>query len=407
MVYLVIMKQSTNDREAITMEEKKPWRPGGRHFFSNLILIFSGISFYLILSNLDDVHRWISSVLGILAPFLAAFVLAYILNRPTLYFERKFFYRLPHRRLLSILLTYLCAAAVIGFLLILVLPQVVQSILGLAMNVESYLANFTALVQHLVEYYELDGHLFNDMVVSYKDIINNVADFLANNIPRLLNYGITIGNIFISGITAFIASIYMLAGKERLLTQLRKLIYAAIPQKRAQWFLSVCDRANSIFSGFIIGKLLDSAIIGVLCFILCSILRIPLALLISVIVGFTNVIPFFGPFIGAVPCVMILLLVDPWSALKFTFLILALQQFDGNILGPRILGDSTGLSAIWVLVAIVVGGGLFGFPGMLLGVPTFAVLYALTRDWTNRRLAEKNISPDLITPSSPRDRDET
>ena len=146
--------------------------------------------------------------------------------------------------------------------------------------------------------------------------------------------------------------------------------------------------------GFINGKLIDSAIIGALCFVLTMIFRIPYPVLVSVVVGATNIIPFFGPIIGAVPCVMILLIVDPWAALRFGVLVIALQQFDGNILGPKILGDSTGLSAIWVLVAIVVGGGLFGFPGMLLGVPTFAVLYSLVREWTNARLESKGIDAD-------------
>ena len=143
--------------------------------------------------------------------------------------------------------------------------------------------------------------------------------------------------------------------------------------------------------GFINGKLIDSAIIGVLCFILNLIFRIPYNILIAVVVGVTNIIPFFGPIIGAVPCVMILIIVDPWAALRFGILVLALQQFDGNILGPKILGDSTGLSAIWVLVSIVVCGGLFGFPGMLLGVPTFAVLYSLVQEWVNLRLRRKGI----------------
>jgi len=160
----------------------------------------------------------------------------------------------------------------------------------------------------------------------------------------------------------------------------------------------VCGQANRIFVGFINGKIIDSAIIGVLCFILNLILQIPYNILIAVIIGVTNVIPFFGPIIGAVPCIMILIIVDPWAALRFAVLVLALQQFDGNILGPKILGDSTGLSAIWVLVSIVVCGGLFGFPG----VPTFAVLYALVREWVNHRLREKGIDGDgnPLLPSS-------
>ena len=175
---------------------------------------------------------------------------------------------------------------------------------------------------------------------------------------------------------------------------MRKVIYAFLPMEKARRTLTVCRNANRVFNGFIYGKLIDSAIIGVLCFILMSLFKMPFALLISVVVGVTNVIPFFGPFIGAIPSVMILLMVDPIVAIEFGVLILILQQFDGNILGPKILGDSTGLSAIWVLVAIIVGGGLFGFVGMVIGVPTFAVLYSLTSDLLARRLKAKGIDKD-------------
>ena len=168
-------------------------------------------------------------------------------------------------------------------------------------------------------------------------------------------------------------------------------MFASFAAEKVERVLTICRRANSIFVGFINGKIIDSAIIGVLCFVLCTIFKIPLALLISLFVGITNVIPFFGPFIGAIPSIMILLIVNPMAALKFTILIILLQQFDGNILGPKILGDSTGISAIWVLVSIVVGGGLFGFVGMLIGVPTFAVIYMLTKEYVEARLAEKNI----------------
>ena len=199
------------------------------------------------------------------------------------------------------------------------------------------------------------------------------------------------GNGVVAGVTAIISSIYMLAGKGRLVPQLKKMLYAVLPKRKADQFLEICSHANQVFVGFINGKLIDSAIIGVLCFILCLILRIPYPVLVAIVVGVTNIIPFFGPIVGAIPCLMILVIVDPWAALRFLILVIALQQFDGNILGPKILGDSTGLSAIWVLVAIVVGGGLFGFPGMVLGVPTFAVLYDLVRQWVNKRLVKKGI----------------
>ena len=169
---------------------------------------------------------------------------------------------------------------------------------------------------------------------------------------------------------------------------------AAVLLCRARSVLEVCYHANRVFGGFIIGKIIDSSIIGVLCFVCMTLLRLPFAVLISVIVGVTNIIPFFGPFIGAVPSILILLIVDPIAALKFAVFVLLLQQFDGNILGPKILGDSTGLSALWVLVAIIVSGGLFGFAGMVVGVPVFAVLYALASSFFARRLREKGIDEE-------------
>lgn len=387
------------------MSEKKKWFPTGGRFLSNLTLVLIGISFYWILDNLGPVRVWISGVISVLSPFLAGIALAYLLNSPTVFLERNVFHRFRYKRGLSILTAYLLAAVVVCFLLVLVLPQVAQSIISLVNNSNAYLSNFSSLVQRLITEFGLDGALLDDMMLSYQDIFSKVTNFLANQIPQILNYGIAIGNGLISGITALISSVYMLSGKERLLTQMRKLILATLPQESADWLLSVCKQANETFSGFISGKILDSVIIGLLCFFLCMLLRIPLAVLLGVVIGFTNIIPFFGPIVGAVPCVMVLLIVDPWASLRFLALILALQQFDGNILGPRILGNSTGLSAIWVLVAIVVGGGLFGFPGMLLGVPTFAVIYTLTREWVNRRLREKRIT--VNNPLPPTDEEDS
>lgn len=379
------------------MPKNNPVSRGG-HFFTNLLLIFSGIAFYLALSHFDQLRHYLRTVLNVFNPFLVGIVIAYLLNAPTCFFERKLFHQFRFRRGLSILSSYLLACAVVGVLLLLVLPQLVHSVVSLAENFSSYLDNFNLWVLSLIDRFELNDYLVeHDMeqlggvLLTYQDVLEKFIALVSAQIPRVLDYGVAIGNGLVSGLTALISSVYMLAGKERLLSQIRRTIFALLPLEQAKWVLSVCATANRAFSVFIYGKLLDSAIIGLICFPLCTIFRIPLALLISVVVGVTNVIPFFGPFIGAIPCSAILLIMDPLAALRFMVLILALQQFDGNILGPRILGNSTGLSPIWVLISIVVGGGLFGFPGMLLGVPTFAVIYTLTRDWVNRRLWEKDI----------------
>ncbi len=374
------------------MEEKKhKWYHLDSHTISNLVVVCIGILLYLGLTHLPQVKAAVEGFLSVLTPFILGFVIAFLLNAPIRFFETNVYQKVRTRRVLSIITVYFLALLAIIVLLQLVLPQVGASFLNLVNNLSGYLENLNQMVSDLADRFGLEWDALSGLVADYQTIIRNVVTFVTSSMPDLVNFGMAVGSGVVAVLTAVIASIYMLAGKDRLIRQLKKLIYALFPAKGAGHILSAASRANTIFVGFINGKILDSAIIGVLCFLLTSLFRIPYAVLVSVVVGVTNVIPFFGPIIGAVPCLMILVIVDPWAALRFGILIIALQQFDGNILGPKILGNSTGLSAIWVLVAIVVGGGLFGFAGMLLGVPTFAVLYAFMRDWADERLRRKGI----------------
>lgn len=370
---------------------------------SNLIVVCTGILLYQGLTHFTQVRGAIQGFVNVLAPFILGFVIAYLLNTPVDFFERTVYQKYKKKRTLAIVTVYLLALAVIAILLQLIFPQVADSIRQLFNNLSGYLSNLNQMVQDLVLRFHLEGEGLTNLVDSYNklvqsitsdDVVRRVTDFLTSSAPELWNLGVSVGNGVVTTLTAIIASIYMLAGKPRLLKQAKKLIYAFFPARSVDRILAVSSNANRIFVGFINGKILDSAIIGVLCFIFTSIFKIPYAILISVIVGVTNVIPFFGPIIGAVPCVMILIMVDFWAALRFGVLVIILQQFDGNILGPKILGNSTGLSALWVLVAIIVGGGLFGFPGMLLGVPTFAVFYSLLREWTDTRLLRMGINEE-------------
>lgn len=374
--------------------ERKKWYILEGRSISMLIVLLLAILFYVGLTHFDVISVRIRMFMKVLSPFIAGFAIAYLLNTPVSFFERKVYRKQRYKRGLSILTVYLLALAVVVILLNLVIPQVVQSVMDLAGNMQTYLNSLDALVQDASTQFGLDPTGVDEALGSYQDLVKTVTDAVSKSLPQLLDFGVAVGNGVITGITALISSIYMLAGKGRLVPQLKKLIYAILPKRKADRLLGICSHANGVFIGFINGKLIDSAIIGVLCFFLCLIIRIPYPMLISVVIGVTNIIPFFGPIIGAIPCLMILVIVDPWAALRFLILVLALQQFDGNILGPKILGDSTGLSAIWVLVAIVTCGGLFGFPGMVLGVPTFAVLYTLVRDWVNKRLREKHIDGD-------------
>ena len=372
-------------------KNKKKWYILDGSHVQLLIVLIVAILFYVGLNHFSVVTVRINQFMGVLSPFIVGFAIAYLLNTPMCFFERKLFPNHRFKRALSILLVYVLAFAVVSILLGLIVPQVVQSVKDLAGNMQTYLTSLDQLVQDLTEQFDLDADAINDMFGNFQNMISNMTAKAAEALPQLLDVGFAIGSGVIAGITALISSIYMLAGKDRLVPQLKKLLYATVSKRRSDWLLGVCGQANRVFVGFINGKIIDSAIIGVLCFILCAIFQIPYPMLVSVTVGVTNVIPFFGPIIGAIPCLFILVIVDPWAALRFFALVIGLQQFDGNILGPKILGDSTGLSAIWVLISIVTCGGLFGFPGMILGVPTFAVLYALVREWVNKRLKAKKI----------------
>ena len=361
------------------------------HTWSNLFVVCVGIAFYLFLSNFDEVRLRLNSLGKVIQPFVAGFALAYLLNIPASYLEKNFFTRFKFRRMLSILTSYLLAVLLLAVLLSSVVPQVVQSVVDLVNNSEGYINNLNATALWLSDRFGLDQRELEPLLISYQDLLRQAASLLTAALPQLLDFGMAVGNGLVTALTAVISSVYMLTSKHALIGQMRRVTYALLSRDKADRVLRISRQANEVFSGFIAGKIIDSAIIGVLCFAGMTIFRMQYALLISVVVGVTDVIPFFGPFIGAIPSIMILLIVDPWDALYFGIFVLALQQFDGNILGPKILGDSTGLSPIWVLVAIIVGGGLFGFAGMLLGVPTFAVLYALTREWVTDRLRARGL----------------
>jgi len=224
-------------------------------------------------------------------------------------------------------------------------------------------------------------------------ITNWITNGLLPNIETILT-GLTSSVMSVVGaaldiLIGFCAAIYMLASKDLFIAQSKKLVVALCKEQTANHVFDLGRRIHKVFSGFIIGKILDSMIIGILCYLGMLILKLPYPALIATVIGVTNVIPFFGPFIGAIPCTFLILLVNPLQALYFALFVFGLQQLDGNVIGPRILGDTIGISGFWVLVSITVAGGLFGFAGMLLGVPVFAVLYMLVNDFVIYRLKKK------------------
>lgn len=225
-------------------------------------------------------------------------------------------------------------------------------------------------------------------------MVKEIYSLASSAMPQIVASLGSVASNFVSTFTSLAASIYMLADKKHLLHQLRTLAHAFLPEKVAENTLRICHYANVNFTSFFIGKIIDSAIIGVITFVAMTILRLDFAVLISVFIGITNIIPVFGPFIGAIPSIFILLLVNPIQAAIFCVLILIIQQLDGNFIGPKILGSSIGISALWILFSIVVGGDLFGIVGMVVGVPVFATLYGLAQEFVHYLLDRRGIDSE-------------
>ena len=357
-----------------------------------IILISYAMILYFALSNLG----WIYGVLGnigiIVAPFLYGFVIAYLLNSPFEFFRKKVFINLDKtkfknlKNMLSLVMTYIVAFGVISILMVVIVPQLISSVNQLINNFSEYLNSLEILILETSYKFKVNPEIINHFRKTILDSLNNFDEFVNVVFPHIFNFTKSFTSGLYNWIIGIIVSIYYLASKEKLLDQLNKLCYSVIPDKFLSKFLEISHLTNSKFGQFIVGKLLDSLVIGILCFLGMSILNIPYAVLISVIVGCTNVIPFFGPFIGAIPSAFILLIVDPIKAFWFIIFIFVLQQLDGNVIGPKIIGDSIGISGIWIMFSVIIGGGLFGVVGMIVGVPIFAVIYSLVSDFVNKRL---------------------
>lgn len=368
------------------------------------VITFAICLFLVVLVQKSEVISGVFSEFArVVAPVTWGIVIAYLVNPLMKAFEHVFSGWLetkkPRRKLvrtLSVTFGMLSLFAVLFAIVAILLPQVAESIIGLARNMNSYISNLEATIIKFVEdypdIYQYVQDIFNDIQPKLTEFINSIVPKLGDFAVKLKDgaLGFLVGiKDFVIG---FIVAIYLLFSKEKFIAQMRKSVAAIFPEAGKNAVYSVASRTNKMLSGFLSGKIIDSTIIGILTFICMSIMKMDFVALISIVVGVTNIIPFFGPFIGAIPSAFLLLVAAPKQVIPFVIFIFILQQFDGNILGPMILGDSTGLSPFWVMFAIFVGGGLFGFAGMILGVPIFAVIYSLVRDFVNFLLSKKGLS---------------
>ena len=373
-------------------------------------VIAAAILFYMALRFLPDLRKTISSVFKILSPFVWGFVITYLIAPLMRLLERSVFGPLCRKlfaknkksdgsklaRGLAVLVSELTMVAVLTALVYLILPQLYSSIETIVKNGPDYLRDLSVWVNGMLQNYpEITKYVSEALNTLNTDIMSWVSTKLLPGVGNLVTSLIEGGYVVVQGVynllIGIIVSIYLLSDLEHFTAALRKLNYSWFSLETAEKVREAVEFTDRTFMGFISGKLLDSAIIGLICYIVCAILNMPYALLVSVIVGVTNIIPFFGPFIGAVPSALIILMVDPLKCLIFIVFVIILQQIDGNFIGPKILGSSIGITSFWVLFAIVVGAGLFGFPGMVLGVPVFVVLYTFLTNRVDERLKKSDL----------------
>ena len=366
------------------------------------LVILAGLISYYIIFHLENFTSTIEKIFVILMPVIYGIIMAYLLTPLLNIVERRYmkpFFHLIHAepkkgrvRACSIIVTLTLVILIFYGFFALIIPQIFNSIRTIIYQFPTYVDSFITWISKVLN--------DNPKIETYvTDLVNESSDFLESFLnekilPQLNNVIMTISmsvysvfKVLWNLVIGFIISIYVLNSKELFAAQAKKLAYAWCNTETANRFISNVRFSSKTFVGFFVGKIVDSAIIGVLCFIGTSIIGTPFPVLISVIVGVTNIIPFFGPFLGAIPSVLLVLMISPLQALYLLIFILFLQQLDGNVIGPKILGDSTGLSSFWVIFSITLFGGIMGILGMIIGVPVFAVFFAFVKSVAESKLA--------------------
>ena len=372
----------------------------------------AGILFYFVIFHMRVLKSGIDLVIAILMPVIYGLLISYVLWPLVRIFETKLFGKILKKmkvtptakgkkaiRLTCVLATLFLFLFAIYLLLALLIPQVANSIASIVENFPRYIDNIQEWISSTLKNNPDMENTVNNLISTYSE---KAEEWLSqdlmpqmNSIIRELSSGLVGFITFIKNvILGIIVSIYMLYGKENLIANAKKGVYALFSTRRANQIIKDCQYIDATFGKYIIGMMLDSLNIAVWCYVVFFILQLPYAILTSVVVCVTNFIPFFGPYLGAIPSAVLIFMVNPIQAQYFIIFIFVLQQIDGNFIAPRILGDSTGMSSLMVLVAIMVGGGLFGIPGMLIGVPVCAVLCTAVRHFMERRLADKNLPTD-------------
>lgn len=367
--------------------------------YTIFVILVGSIIIKLIMSweeAVTTINKYASAV----SPFLIGAFIAYLINPLMKYFDQKIFTNLlkiksaRKRKYFSLALSYALVIGLIYICFYYIIPQLFTSLTDLIQSIPLFYDKIYEFLNNLeTNYPDIDFNYINNLLdKALPNMVDTLKNFVTNAIPLIYSTSVSVIRWLLNIIIAIIVSIYMLSDKNVLQKNFKRFIYAFFPTNFTNNFMKTLGECNKIFSGFIIGKSIDSLIIGIICFVLMSIFNMPYPLVISAIVGVTNMIPYFGPFIGAVPGTIILLLISPLKSIGFIILILVLQQFDGLYLGPKILGNSTGLKPLWIIFAITIGGSLAGVAGMFFGVPLMAVFTYLANQMIEKKLKTKNIT---------------
>lgn len=369
--------------------------------YALVVILLAAIGIKIIVSW-SDTQKFVSTLIGVLTPFLLGFFIAYIINPLAKFINQSILRKLFRiknrtvRKVISILLSYIIVFGMIATIIFYIIPQIADTLTQISTFIESAQTGYNRLIAQIRLIEEKNPSWDFQAIYDFIEKIPSVvSEFITKQLPQIVPAVFSTSVSVITGVIDFfiavIVSMYMLIDKPHLINNAKKLVYVLFGTDKGDRIVTTAGECNKIFGDFIIGKMIDSLIIGVLCWIAMTVLNIPYALVISVIVGITNMIPYFGPFIGAIPGVVLLIIVDIKFAVIFGILIFILQQFDGLYLGPKILGESTGLRPIWIIFAITVGGWLAGVVGMFLGVPVVAVISFLIDRSLKLRIKKKNI----------------
>ncbi len=392
------------------MEDKKPFRWNHKYFtilIYALIFVAGSILIYKFIGNFDTTLHMLGSLFSMLSPFILGAFIAFILYPVVRFFYDTCFCKLLKMKSgklskgLSLFLTYVLAIGIITILLVFIIPQIYDSISELTARLpewyESALEFITNFEQNHPNWSFIDYDLINSKIESALPmIVNYLSNIMSSVLPVIFTTSMAIVKGIFNFVIAIIVSVYMISDHKNLFFQSKRFLYAFVPQTAAKKMRTIIHESAKIFSSFIVGKAIDSLIICIICFIAMLIFRFPYALLISVTVGITNMIPYFGPYLGGAIGGLIILIVNPMQVIFFAILVLVIQQFDGLFLGPKILGESTGLKPLWVIFSITIGGSLAGILGMFLGVPVFAVIVYIINLIVTHFLEKKKIAIESI-----------